>query len=167
MLPGSRKEEKSLSYADIFAIEFKDREVIFREGEPGDCMYFIEEGRVRIVGSYKQTKKVLAIYEKGDFFGEMALFSKEHRSATAVAIGVTRLLPVTGDTLATQIESRPDIALAILKTLSNRIRNDSLTISQLADQNREIRQRLVQVRDTMKQLMEQNKRLKRLLEGKR
>lgn len=166
LIPISRDEEKSLSYADIFAINYEDGDVIFREGETGDKMFFIEEGRIRIVGSYKQTKKVLAIFNKGDFFGEMALFGRKERSATAVAIGPTRLLPVTRETLATQIGNRPDIGIAILETLSDRIRNDTLTIGRLADQNKELRQRLIQARDTMKHLMDQNKRLKQIVESK-
>ncbi len=164
--PKPRDDEKSLSYADIFAASYQDGDVIFREGESGDTMFFIEEGRVRIVGSYKQTKKVLAIYNKGDFFGEMALFGGKKRSATAVAIGVTRLLPVTRDGLSTQIGSRPDIAIALLETLSNRIRNDTSAIGRLANQNKELRQRLIQARDTMKQLMEQNKRLRQMVDSK-
>ncbi len=160
-------EEKSLSYVDIFAMKYQDGDMIFQEGESGNNMFFIEEGRVRIVGSYKQTKKVLAIYNKGDFFGEMAVFGGEKRSATAVAIGSTSLLPVTKETLSTQIENRPDIGIALLETLSSRIRNDTLTISRLADQNKELRQRLIQARNTMKQVMEQNKRLRQMLDQKK
>jgi len=165
--PTPHDEEKSLSYADIFAMNYQDGDMIFQEGESGDSMFFIEKGRVRIVGSYKQTKKVLAIYNKGDFFGEMALFGGKKRSATAVAIGATHLLPVTKETLSNQIESRPDIGIALLETLSNRIRNDTLTIGRLADQNKELRQRLIQARDTMKQVMEQNKRLRQMLSQKK
>lgn len=167
LLPISHDEEKNLSYADIFAVNYQDGDVIFQEGEVGDQMYFVEEGRVRIVGSYKLTKKVLAIYEKGDFFGEMAIFGGRARSATAVAIGPTQLLPVTKDTLAEQIQSRPEIGLALLKTLSSRIRNDTLTIGRLADQNKELRQKLMGARDTMKQLIEQNKRLRQQLEARK
>ena len=146
---------------DIFIENFVERsysagETIFEEGDIGNEMYFIEEGRVRIVGSYKITKKVLAIYEKGDFFGEMILFGGKTRSAAAVAIGTTQLLPVTKDTLASQIQNRPEIAIALLETLSKRIRNDVQTIGKLADHNKELRQRLIDTRDTMKQLIEQN-----------
>ena len=155
-----KEEEKGPSYLDIFAMTYHDGDVIFEEGDEGNEMYFVEDGRVRIVGSYKLTKKVLAIYEKGDFFGEMVLFGGKTRSATAVAVGMTRILPVTRETLASQIQSRPEIAMALLETLSNRIRNDGQTIGKLADHNKELRKRLIQVQDLAKQLMEQNKHLK-------
>jgi len=165
VLPVHKEEDKGLSYLDIFAVTYHDGEIIFEEGDPGNEMYFVEEGRVRIVGSYKLTKKVLAIYEKGDFFGEMILFGGKTRSAAAVAIGTTRLLPVTRETLSSQIQSRPEIAMALLETLSNRIRNDIQTIGKLADHNKELRQRLAQAHDTLKQLMEQNKPLKQQVGG--
>lgn len=157
------EEERTLSYADIFAVTYQDGEIIFNEGDAGDEMYFIEEGRVRIVGAYKLTKKVLAIYEKGDFFGEMALLGGRTRSATAVAIGTTQVLPVTKTTLATQIQNRPEIALALLKTLSNRIWNDTQTIGRLADQNKELRRKLIEAHDAMKQIVDQNKLLRQRL----
>ncbi|MBD3308885.1 cyclic nucleotide-binding domain-containing protein [candidate division KSB3 bacterium] len=163
----SGEEGHLLSYIDILAVTYHDGEIIFEEGDTGNEMYFIEVGRVRIIGSYKNTKKVLAIYEKGDFFGEMALFGGNVRSARAVAIGTTRLIPITKKTLASQIQSRPEIATAILKTLSERIRNDTLTISRLADQNKDLRQHLKKARDTIKQCIDQNKLLRQKLEASR
>jgi CRP-like cAMP-binding protein len=115
---------------------------------------------VKIVGSYKDTKKVLITYEQGDFFGEMVLFGGTTRSARAVAIGTTRLVTVTKETLASQIKSKPEIALGLLKALASRIRNDTKTINKLAEQNKELFQRLKKAHDTMEQLIEQNKRIK-------
>lgn len=163
LMSAQEKEERNLSYADILAMTYHDGEIIFEEGDPGEEMYFIEAGKVKIVGSYKLTRKVLAIYEKGDFFGEMSLFGGRTRSARAVSVGTTRLLPVTRQTLASQIQSRPEIAIALLETLSSRIRNDTNTIGKLADQNKELTQQLTKAHEMLKQLMEQNKLLKQKL----
>jgi len=100
---------------------------------------------------------------KKGFFGEMALLGGKTRSATAVAIGMTKLLPVTKKTLAAQIKNRPEIALALLKTLSHRIWDDTQAIGRLADQNKELRQKLMETHETMKQLVEQNKLLRQRL----
>ena len=158
------ERDKDLSYADILALTYHNGEIIFEEGDVGNEMYFIEEGKVKIVGSYKNTRKVLVTYEKGDFFGEMALFGGKTRSARAVAIGTTRLLPVTKETLASQIKSKPEIAVALLETLSDRIRNDTQTIGKLADQNRKLVKHLEKTYTDMRQLIKQNKILKRKLE---
>lgn len=160
------KEEKkeSLSYVDILAETYHNGEFIFEEGDPGDTMYFIEDGQVKIERSDKGTKKVLVVYEKGDFFGEMVLFGKKPRSARAVAVGATRLLPITRETLTTQIQNRPEIAVALLKTLSDRIRNNNKTISKLAEQNKGLKYHLKKARDTIEQLRKQNNALKRELD---
>lgn len=157
-------KEKELSYVDILAVTYHNGDIIFEEGEPGDEMYFIEDGQVKIVGSYKNTHKVVTICQKGDFFGEMALFGGKTRSARAVALGTTRLLPVTKETLSTQIPKKPEIALALLETLSTRIRNSTKTIGKLANQNKELTQHLKKARDMMKQLKEQNDFLRRKIE---
>jgi CRP-like cAMP-binding protein/signal recognition particle receptor subunit beta len=161
ILPEERGEKETrLSYLDIIAETYHNGETIFEQGDPGDKMYFIEVGKVKIVGSYKGTKKVLITYKKGDFFGEMVLFGGKTRSARAVAIGTTRLIPVTKETLASQIQNKPPIALSLLRTLSNRIRDNTKTINKLAEQNKELMQRLRKAHATMERLIEQNKSLK-------
>ncbi len=159
-----KEEEQRLSYVDIIAETYQDGNIIFGEGDSGDKMYFIEDGRVKIVGSYKTSKKILTIYEKGNFFGEIVMFGGKPRSATAVAIGTTRVIPVKKDTLALQIQSKPEIALALLETLSNRIRNDTQTINRLADENRELMRRLNKARNMIKRLTEDNKIMRQELE---
>lgn len=155
ILPKGEKEQ--LTYADIVSETYQDGDVIFNEGDSGDTMYFIEDGRVKIVGT---TGKVLTIYEKGDFFGEMVLFGGKPRSARAIAIGTTHLIPVKKETLATQIQSKPEIALALLATLSNRIRNNTQTLNRFADENRDLTRRLNKSQSTIKRLTEENKALR-------
>ena len=84
-----------MSTSNLIGPVYEPGTVIFRQGEPGDTLYLIQSGAVEY--SYKQgdTETVLTILEKGDFFGEMALFGQERRPATARAIRRTRLLPLT------------------------------------------------------------------------
>ena len=61
-------------------------EVLFREGDPGDAMYVVLEGRVRISKIIPGAgEEALAILERGDYFGEMALIDRQPRSALAKA----------------------------------------------------------------------------------
>jgi len=165
LFPG--KKHKELSYTDIVDQAYRDGDIIFEEGEPGNDMYFIEEGKVKIISSYRDTRKIVAVYEKGDFFGEMALLGGKTRSARAVAVGRTRLLPVTRDTLATQIPQKPEIAMALLETLSARISHNTKTISKLADQNKELMQHLQKARNVIQQMKEQNEFLRQKLDVSR
>jgi CRP-like cAMP-binding protein len=75
--------------------ECADGQTIFAEGDPGDAMFFIGAGAVRIekeTGVDASGRKVLAVLGAGDYFGEMSLFDRKPRSASAVAAGPTRLL---------------------------------------------------------------------------
>ena len=66
--------------------------VIFQEGEEGDQMFVIQKGRVKVSRSIGGKEQILAILEKGDFFGEMAIVARIKRTATVSALEPVRLL---------------------------------------------------------------------------
>ena len=70
-----------------------------------------------------QEQKKLATLGKGDFFGEMALFEKEVRSATVRARGEVRVLTIDKKNLLRRIHEDPTLAFRMLRTLSQRIRD--------------------------------------------
>jgi CRP-like cAMP-binding protein len=109
---------------------YSDREVIIRQGESGDCMYVVQGGRVEVLQhSRKGGEQHLAFLEAGDFFGEMAVFEKEVRSATVRAVGEARVLKIDKKALLTRIREDPLLAVNLLKTMSHRIRHLNEEIS--------------------------------------
>jgi len=103
---------------------YADQEVIIRQGETGNCMFVVQGGRVEVLqNSLKGGEQHLAFLEAGDFFGEMAVFEKEIRSATVRAVGEARVLSVDRKALLTRIREDPLLAVNLLKTMSRRIRN--------------------------------------------
>jgi hypothetical protein len=142
---------------------YQDGDVIFEKGDPGDKMYYIESGKVEIVRLGEFEKEVLAVYQKGDFLGETALFNEKPWSMTAIARGFTQVQIMTKETLAEYIQKKPEIALALIKVLSSRIRGSNQTLNKLADKNKELSQRLNQAYKIIKQLTQENKMLKGLL----
>ncbi len=115
---------------------YSDGEVIIAEGDEGDCMYVIQSGRVEAVtGSGPQELRV-AVLEGGDFFGEMALFDKEVRSATVRALGEARVLTIDKRALLKRISEDPLLAMNLLKTMSKRVRslNERVAAHETADQ---------------------------------
>ena len=109
---------------------YADREVILRQGESGNCMYVVQGGRVEVLQeSLKGGEQHLAFLEAGDFFGEMAVFEKEIRSATVRAAGEARVLSVDRKALLTRIREDPLLAVNLLKTMSHRIRHLNEEIS--------------------------------------
>jgi CRP-like cAMP-binding protein len=99
-----------------------DGEVIIRQGDAGDYMYEILDGQVEVLQERKGMEVRLAVLEKGDFFGEMAIFEREKRSATVRALGEVRVLTVDKKILLRRISEDPSLALRILERMSHRIR---------------------------------------------
>jgi CRP/FNR family cyclic AMP-dependent transcriptional regulator len=101
---------------------FNAGEVIIRQGDAGDVMYEILDGQVEVLQEREGEEVRLAVLDKGDFFGEMAIFEREKRSATVRAQGQVRVLTVDKKILLRRISEDPSLALRILERMSHRIR---------------------------------------------
>jgi len=97
-------------------------EPIIRQGEMGDCMYVVQSGEVEVVQSKDGGEQRLAVLKAGDFFGEMAIFEHEVRSATVRASGEARVMKVDKRTLMRRMKEDPLLAFNLLQTMSRRIR---------------------------------------------
>jgi CRP-like cAMP-binding protein len=102
---------------------YEDGEIIVKEGDKGDCMYVIQKGKVEILQTQNEKDIRLAVLEEGDFFGEMAIFEKEERSATVKALGDVRALTIDKKNFLKRIHEDPSLAFHIVKNLSRRIRD--------------------------------------------
>ena len=101
---------------------FEDGAVIFLEDEPGDCMYYIIEGKVHISRSSTEGEVQIATLGEGEIFGEMSLFDRLPRSATAKAHGETRLLTIDKKKFFASISRDPTLVFKILEAMSMRTR---------------------------------------------
>lgn len=110
---------------------FEDGEIIFRQGDMGDCMYVIQDGKVEIVLNQDGIESILAVRGKGEFFGEMALFEREARMATVRALGRVRLLSVDKRNLLRRIHQDPSLAYRIIQVMSQRIRELSRDVARV------------------------------------
>ena len=106
-------------------------ETIVRQGEPGQCMYVIQSGQVVVAQEKAQSEVPLAVLNKGDFFGEMALFEREARSATVRALNDSRVLTVDKRTFLRRIQEDPSLAFRMVETMSRRIRDLDKEISRI------------------------------------
>lgn len=110
---------------------YKDSEIIIRQGEEGDCMYVIQDGLVEVVKEMHAGEVQLAVRGKGEFFGEMAIFEREARSATVRALGEARVLTIDKKNLMRRIHEDPTLAFHLLQSMSARIRELSSTLAQI------------------------------------
>lgn len=106
---------------------------IFKEGEPGNRLFLILEGDVRISRDIPGSgEEALAILKPGACFGEMAVFDRSERSTDAISNGGCRLLTISRADLEIVLDLDPDIAVKVLRAmvrlLSTRLRatNDNL-----------------------------------------
>ena len=103
--------------------EYNVGEVIFRQGDAGNCMFVIQDGEVEVIAEANGREYPLRTLGPNDFFGEMALFEKETRTATARATKPTRLLSIDKKNFLGGIHEDPSLAFRVVKTMSHRLRD--------------------------------------------
>jgi len=102
---------------------YGDRQVIVAEGSEGDSMYVVQSGKVEIVKTDKDgTETHLGTLKPGEYFGEMAIFEDEVRSATVRAVGAASVVEVDKKTVKKRIQEDPGLAVNMLRTMSSRLR---------------------------------------------
>ncbi|MGA2976878.1 MAG: cyclic nucleotide-binding domain-containing protein [Spirochaetia bacterium] len=100
---------------------YPDGQMIFCEYEPGDELYIIKSGKVEIRKIAPPEEILLSILREGDIFGELSIVSSAPRSAAALSIGETVLLPVSRASLQTVFQKSPAMVGRILAALSQRL----------------------------------------------
>lgn len=85
-------------------------------------MYVIADGSVRVGRTSGGTDLLLAERGRGDFVGEMAIIEAAPRSATLLTRGEVRVLAIEGETFKRILRERPDVSLAVMRSLSRRLR---------------------------------------------
>lgn len=102
---------------------FQRGEIIFQEGSQGDVMYVIREGRVLIKREHSGGRTIaLTEMGPGDLFGELAVFDKEVRSATAECVVPTKVVALTSGDVSRVLTRNPEIAVKLIQQLSRRLR---------------------------------------------
>jgi CRP/FNR family cyclic AMP-dependent transcriptional regulator len=110
-------------------------DLIFREGEKGDCMFVIQSGEVEIVKECDGKQIPIGVRSNGDFFGEEALFVRDVRESSVRARGNVQVLTIDKRNLLRRLQDDPSLAFRVIETLSQRIRELSDGVTFLAAVN--------------------------------
>jgi signal transduction histidine kinase len=103
--------------------KFAADQEIFKEGDRGDGVYVVKEGRVEISGLVnRDVRLVFAQVGPGDVFGEMAVLENKPRSACATAREETEVYFIPRAEMVTLVEHSPALALGLLREISHRLR---------------------------------------------
>jgi CRP/FNR family cyclic AMP-dependent transcriptional regulator len=112
-------------------IDVQRGQVVFHEGEPGDSLYIVLAGKVKLGRrSADGRENLVALMGPSDQFGELSLFDPGPRTTTAVAVTDSRLARMPKQALRQWITERPEISEKLLRVLARRLRR---TNNMLAD----------------------------------
>ncbi|MCL2210681.1 MAG: cyclic nucleotide-binding domain-containing protein [Treponema sp.] len=100
---------------------FKKDSIVFCEGEPGDELFIIQKGSVKIIKITESNEILLAVLKSGDIFGEMALLESKPRAAGAVAYEDCQLMAVNRENFGQMIKTQPQLIARLTTLLSERI----------------------------------------------
>jgi CRP/FNR family cyclic AMP-dependent transcriptional regulator len=118
--------------ATMIKVDLPRGAVLFNEGDPGDRLYVINEGKIKLgatSGDGRET--LLAILGPGEMFGELSLFDPGPRNATAVALTDATLLGVGHPDLEPWLRGRPEVAASLLAALARRLRRTNEAMADL------------------------------------
>jgi CRP-like cAMP-binding protein len=130
---------ESLSEADLqsFAELVRERSyprgsVIVFEEDPGDALYVVAAGQVKVVLVAEDGREViLSVLGPGTFFGEMAILDEGPRSAHVIAMEESNLLILRRDDFHARLRAMPEVAISLLKEISRRLRRADEKIGSL------------------------------------
>jgi CRP/FNR family cyclic AMP-dependent transcriptional regulator len=149
---------ETLEHADLERIaemavprSFEPGQLVFREGDESDTCYIVREGHARAIRRHPDGRAItLATFGPGDFFGELAMFEDERRSATVEAIELTSVVGVLGGDMRRLMAEHPGISMRLVVALGRRLREMNERLSRQSFQTVQSRVAVV-----LSQLVEQ------------
>jgi CRP-like cAMP-binding protein len=102
---------------------YQDGEIVVRQGDPGDCLFVVQDGQLEVVREDGGKETLLRVLGKDEIVGEMAVFERRTRSATVRARGEARVLTLDRKNFLRRMGEDPTLAFRILETQSRRIRD--------------------------------------------
>jgi CRP/FNR family transcriptional regulator len=109
---------------------FAPGQAVFREGDASDTCYVVREGHGRAIRTHGDGRTItLASFGPGDFFGELAMFEDELRSATVEAIDPMSVIGVLGPDMRRLMGEHPQIAMRLVISLGRRLRETNERLS--------------------------------------
>jgi CRP-like cAMP-binding protein len=128
-LAGLSPEELNRLVAACRVLKIAAGEKVFAEGDQGDELFIVRQGKVRIVKTITpELKRTIAVIEKGGVFGELVIIDAGSRSASAEAVEATEVLGFGRDAFLRLAEERPPLALKLLGRLAASLA-DSLRVT--------------------------------------
>lgn len=118
-------------------------EFIFWDGDEPEWFYIVAQGKVKVLKHSSQGKEfIIAFFQPGEIFGEVAVFENKPYPASAQAVTATRVLGIRRQDFLSFLAQRPQVALHIINILGGRLRDAQSRLKDLAGER--VEQRLAQ-----------------------
>lgn len=117
--PLSAEETATLAQASVRHV-FAPSETVIRAGDAGSSMFVLHNGRVQVQVTDNGHLRPVAVLNEGDFFGEMALFTGEPRTAHVVALEETEVLEIGHDAMKKLFDTNPDLVESLSHIIAER-----------------------------------------------
>jgi CRP-like cAMP-binding protein len=117
--PLSVEETQMLALAAVRHV-FAPGETVIRAGDPGSSMFVVHNGRVQVQVNENGRPRPVATLNEGDFFGEMALFTGEPRTANVVALEETEVLEIGHGAMKQVFDTNPDLVESLSFIMTER-----------------------------------------------
>lgn len=135
MADSAENSEAQSRLISRYGQRFSAGSVLFRDGEPADKAFLLQDGRVRLLKQAGRMERSLRVVRPGDLFGESALIRGASRSSTAVALDDVVTLAFDHATFEQVLATSPEVAGRVLSQLMRRLRDaeDQIEILMLRD----------------------------------
>jgi CRP-like cAMP-binding protein len=118
--------------ASMIEVRLAKGDVLFTEGEPGEKLFLIESGKIKLGHTAPDGREsLIAVLGAGEMLGELSLFDPGPRTATAVAVTQTKVLAMGHEALLPWLVGRPDLAVSLLAALARRLRRTNEAMADL------------------------------------
>jgi CRP/FNR family cyclic AMP-dependent transcriptional regulator len=125
-------EGASALRAEMHRVDIGRGERLFGEGDIGDKLYVVLEGKIKLTRTAADGREnLLSVIGPGEMFGELSLFDPRPRTQTATALTDTRLAALDHQALRDRVTGRPDMALHLLRALAQRLRRTNEVMTDL------------------------------------
>ncbi len=125
-------EDQAQLFSMMSTVSFRRGEKLFNEGDPGNCLYLLVDGKVKLGHTSSDGREnLIAILGPGEMIGELTLFDPGPRSGTATAVAPTEMLQLDHTALMDFVDTRPELAKHMLKALAQRLRRTNTALADL------------------------------------
>jgi CRP/FNR family transcriptional regulator, cyclic AMP receptor protein len=117
------EEDAHALRSGIIDVHLDRGERLFSEGDAGDKLYIILNGKIKLTKAAPDGREnLLSVHGQGEMFGELSLFDPIPRTSSATAVTSARLAGIAHDDLRTWLSTRPEVAMHLLQALAQRLR---------------------------------------------